>query len=258
MSTDSVRNTGDPVRRAAAQARRAAEAAERDAADGATFTSCDDVRPADLPPQDECDRIRNDAYLALEAARAEVDRAVRAAKDAAAYGAERHHLAALAFTGNVEAQERLTRQVRASHPAITGFTPVPGVNDAREHFNEDLKDLGLMVDVPTTGVDEAYFASLAEAMRAFVRWYGPKINSSTRRVGNQGHAYAETRVGRILYHPHPKRPAYFQHTHDTSPGVAPLADATYPTLEQALAALPALLTVGVLAGRTNPRFTTLG
>lgn len=246
---------GDPARRAAAKARTAAILAAREAEDDALFTSTADRRPVDLPSQFECDRLLDEAETAL----AEAHRARTQAKDAtlaaAAFEVERQDLLKLAFTGNVVAQDRLNQQIRAAHPALTGFTPAPGDNQRRSEFHRDVKDIGVMLDLPTTGLDEDYFDALAEALRAFVRHYTPRLNSPKYRVGNQPHAHAVTRVGTVLYHPHPKRPAFFRHPSGTGESTP---DVSYPTLEKALAALPALLTVGTLAGRTHPGFRDLG
>lgn len=265
--TKTTRDQGDPVRRAAAQARRAAVQAAREAADAAIFAAADDVRPADLPTAREANLLKSEALEALEAAQRAVTDAIRTVADAQAWQVDRQDLAAAAFSGNVEAQVRLGRQVRASHPGVVGFSPVPARTSngsgSRGPFRDSVSNLGLVIDIPTTTsiVDDTYIAALAEAMRAFVRWYEPKIDTPQRRVDKPGYAYAETRVGRLLYHPRPDRPAFFQHAPNPGAPAVPddggLSDVTYPTLEKALAALPALLTVGILAGRHNRQFGTL-
>lgn len=271
MSGDTVskpkhqRNPGDPVRRAAAQAARAKADAERAAAEAAYWTATEDVRPEDLLSVDQCRSLHASALAAYTQAQDDLEQAAADVATAEAWDAEGRDLALLALNGNMAAMDRLRAQVRAVHPGIVGFLPAPDANDEPRWWRGDMKDLGLVVDVPTSAevVTADYVAGLAEALRAFVRRFEPKIGSSNRRVGKQGHAYAETRVGRLLYHSHPKRSAYFQHANPADPislasgsALAGPGVAEYATLEDALTALPAMLTVGALAGQANPYFRT--
>lgn len=262
MTTKPPRNLGDPVRRAAAQAARAKADAERAAATEAYWTAADDQRPDYLPTTEQCQSLHDSALRAYSRAMDDLDHAAQDVAAAEAWDVEGRALAVLALDGNAVAQERLRTQVRAVHPGIVDYLPVPDENDSPDYWRGDMKDLGLMVDTPTSSevVTGEYVAALAEALRAFVRRFEPKIAVPDRRVGKQGHAYAETRVGRLLYHPHAKRPAYFHHAaSDTSVLTGSgLGGATteYATLEDALSALPSLLTVGALAGRINPYFRT--
>lgn len=262
MSPTHPRNPGDPARRAAAQAARAKADAERAAATEAYWTVPGDERPDYLPSTEDCRSLHASALRAYRLAHDDLDHAAEDLSAAEAWDAAGRELAKLALDGNTVAMERLRTQVRAVHPGIVGFLPVPDANDSPGYWSGNMKDLGLVIDVPASAevVTDEYAAALAEALRGFVRRFEPKFTTDhrRRRVGNQVHAYAETRVGTLLYHPHPKRPAYFRHP-ERIPGVPDsvlLPDTVYPTLEDALRALPTLLTMGVLAGRTNPYFRT--
>lgn len=265
MSTKHQRNPGDPVRRAAAQAARAKADAERAAAEAAYWTVPEDGRPEDLPTTEQCRSLHASALAVYTQAQDDLSQAAADVNAAEAWDAEGRDLAMLALNGNTVAMNRMRTQVCAVHPAIIGFLPAPDANDEARYWRGDMKDLCLVVDVPTSTevVTADYVASLAEALRAFVRRFEPKIGAPNRRVGKQGHAYAETRVGRLLYHSHPKRSAYFQHANPADPTslasgsvLAGPGMAEYATLEDALTALPAMLTVGALAGQANPYFRT--
>lgn len=256
-----VRNVGDPARAAAARARREAEARERAAAEAAYWDVPADARPADLAPDEDIHARHHAAKAALEAAQQELVLARDLADTAHAYAMEGKELAELALRGNRPALDRLHTQVCGVHPAIIGFVPAPDPDET--HFHADMKDLGLVVDIPTTPAtpDDTYVADLAEAMRSFVRRFEPKTNTPNRRIGAQGYAFAETRAGRLLYHRHPKRPAFLKHADDrltqstqsTQSTIIP-PDTDFATLEEALAALPGWLTLTALSDRRNLGF----
>lgn len=168
-----------------------------------------DPQAVRLPTLAEAQVLLKEAQVALDEAHRRMARANELVKHADANEAEGHDLAKLALTGNNRrARVRLEQQVRALHPAIVGYAPTPDANDGEWDFRGKMTHLSVLIDYPD-GMDEEYLASLADALRTFVRVYQPKHNHPD--APRQGMAMAHARSGTLFYRLKVGPPGVFEH-----------------------------------------------